>query len=115
VALALYFDHNVHGEIPIQLRRRNVTVVTAHQDGHARADDPVLLDRATALGCVLVTSDEDFLIEAARRQRAGIPFAGVIYCHQRDLAIGQRVADLEVLAAASDPEQIANQIWYLPL
>jgi hypothetical protein len=89
--------------------------MTAQEDGRSQADDATLLDRATSLGRVLVTSDEDFLIEVARRQGAGIPFAGVIYCHQRDLAIGPRVADLELLAGASDPEELANQVWFLPL
>lgn len=113
--LALYFDHNFRGRIIAQLRRRNVSVLTAEEDGRSEASDADLLDRATALGRVLVTSDEDLLLEAARRQRAGVPFAGVIYCHQRDLAIGPRVADLELLATASDPKELANRVTYLPL
>ena len=36
-----------------------------------QAADPVLLDRALALGYVVFTQDVDFLAEAARRQRAG--------------------------------------------
>ena len=63
--LALYFDHNVHGEVVGQLRRRGVSVITAKDDGRAETDDAQLLDRATALGYVLVTSDQDLLIEAA--------------------------------------------------
>jgi hypothetical protein len=41
-------------------------------------EDPRLLDRAGELGRVLFSQDEDLLIEAARRQREGIHFAGVI-------------------------------------
>jgi len=116
VALKLYFDHNCSSPITVQLARRDVSVVTAWQDGHSEAPDLDLLDRATALSSVLVTTDEDLLIEAVRRQRAGIPFAGVIYCHQRALAaVGARVAELELLAKASEPSDLVNQVRYLPL
>ena len=100
----------------VQLRQSSVEVITTDDGGTSEVDDPDLLDRATSLGRVFVTSDRHLLIEAARRQRAGIPFAGVIYCHQRDqAAIGPRIADLELLATASDPAEIANQVTYLPL
>jgi predicted nuclease of predicted toxin-antitoxin system len=49
------------------LRLREVDVLTAQEDGAATLDDPVLLDRAMALGRVVFTQDEDFLREAHRR------------------------------------------------
>ena len=62
--------------------------------------DPELLDRATALGRVLVTMDEDFLAEATRRQRVGVRFAGVIYAHQLEVTLGRFIDDLELICAA---------------
>lgn len=64
---------DVHGRRAITktLRLRDVDVLTALADGADRLPDPMLLDRATRLGRVLVTQDEDLLAEATRRQRAG--------------------------------------------
>ncbi len=77
--------------------------------------DPDLLDRATALGRALFTQDKDLLAEAARRQRSGELFAGVIYAHQHAISIGQGVNDLELIAKVYDPVDLANQVVYLPL
>ena len=79
------------------------------------ADDPVLLDRALALGHVVFTQDRDFLAEAARRQRAGETFAGVVYAEQLGVAIGRCIDDLELLAKVYDPPDIMNQVAYLPI
>lgn len=115
MALAFYFDHHFPRPVAVQLRVRGVDVLTAEEDGTARTPDPALLDRATSLGRVLVTADADLLVEAATRQRAGARFAGVVYVHQLDLAIGWCVDDLELIATASAPEELANQVVYLPL
>jgi hypothetical protein len=58
-----------------------VDVVTAYEDSAHELADPELLDRATNLGRVLFTQDDDLLAEATKRQRTGITFGGVIYTH----------------------------------
>ena len=68
MSLKLYMDHNVRQEIIHGLRRRGVDVLTAFEDGADRLPDPQLLDRATALGRVLVSRDEDLIREAIRRR-----------------------------------------------
>ena len=73
------------------------------------------MDRATELGRVLFSEDDDLLVEAARRQEQGEPFAGVIYMHQLDLTIGRCVANLELMAKAGSSEDFADRVWYLPL
>ena len=116
MAVTLYFDHNFSGPIIRQLRRRDITLVTAWEDQAAAVPDPTLLDRATALGCPLVTGDRDLLAEAARRQRTQTSFAGVIYCHERDqVFVGPRVAELELIARAGDPADFTGLVWRLPL
>ena len=67
-------------------------------DGATRLPDPELLDRATKLGRVLFSQDEDLLAAATLRQRGGRSFAGIVYAHQLDIPIVQGVADLEMLA-----------------
>ena len=97
------------------LRRRGVNVLTAQQDGMYELPDGLLLDRAAALNRLLFTQDEDFLAEANRRQTQNQYFIGVIYIHQRETRIGKCVEDLEAIAFASDLEEYANQVKYLPL
>ncbi len=108
---------DVHVPRPITrgLRQRGVDVLTAQEDGTTRWDDPDLLDRATELGRALFSQDEDLLIEAAKRQRTGIPFRGVIYGPQMALSLGQCIDDLEILAKAGTAEDFANRVQYLPL
>jgi hypothetical protein len=78
-------------------------------------DEQVGLDRVMMLRRVIFTQDEDFLIEARRRQETGEPFAGVVYAHQLNVTIGQCVADLELIAKIYEPEDMANRVEYLPL
>jgi hypothetical protein len=89
--------------------------LTAQEDNCRNTSDAVLLDRATELGRVMFSQDEDLLIEAQRRQTEGLPFAGVIYVHQMRVTIGHCVRDLELIAQAADPEDLANRVEYLPL
>ena len=90
-------------------------MLTAQEDGTARWEDADLLDRAAELGQVLFSQDEDLLAEAAKRQRTGIPFHGVIYAPQLGLALGLCIEDLEILAKAGIPSDFANRVQYLPL
>jgi predicted nuclease of predicted toxin-antitoxin system len=115
VSIKLYMDVHVRQAITMGLRLRGVDVLTAQEDGARRLSDPLLLDRATALGRVLFSQDEDLLVEAAQRQQQGMSFAGVIYAHQLKVTIGQCVRDLELVAHAGVPEDFANRVQYLPL
>lgn len=115
MSVPFYMDHHVPRQISAGLRARDVDVLTAAEDSATTLPDPTLLDRATALGRVLFTRDDDLLAEAKRRQGQGISFAGVIYCHQRRLPIGPCIRDLEIIAKASDPADLADRVTYLPL
>lgn len=115
MSLALYMDHHVPRVITQGLRARGVDVLTAYEDGADRAPDSDLLDRAGQLGRVLFTQDYDFLTEAARHQQAGEIFIGLIYAHQAHVNIGACVRDLEMIAKTCDPEDMLNQVEYLPL
>ena len=108
---------DVHTPLAISegLRQRGVDVLRAQEDGTERLEDPPLLDRATALGRVLSTQDEDFLGEAARRQRAAEDFAGIIYAHQMRVTLGQCVHDLELMTKVYEPADMANRVEHLPL
>jgi hypothetical protein len=113
--LALYMDQHVPRAITTGLRLRGVDVMTAFEDGAGDIADPELLDRASALGRVLFSQDDDLLAEAAHRQTAGIPFSGVIYAHQLRASIGACIRDLEIIAVAAEPEEVQQQVLFLPL
>jgi hypothetical protein len=115
LSVKLYMDHHVSAAITEALRVRGIDVVTAEAEGTRRLADPDLLDRATEQNRVLFSQDEDLLTEAARRQQAGIPFAGLFYAHQQRATIGQCVRDLEFFCLAGEPEDFADRVHYLPL
>jgi hypothetical protein len=92
-----------------QLRRRGVDVLTAMEDGCAELVDDELLERARTLCRVIFTQDIRFKALAEDRQRRGIPFAGVLFGHQLQGTIGQFVANLELIATASDPAEMGAQ------
>lgn len=113
--LGLYLDENVHGAIRDGLRARGVDVITAREDGREATPDPEVLDRATELGRVLFSEDRDLLIEATRRQRAGVPFGGVVFARQRRVSVGVCIDDLELIAVAGEPEEFRDRVQFLPL
>ncbi len=115
MALKLYMNQHVPRPVTVGLRLRDVDVVTAFEDNASQMDDPELLDRANEIGRVLFTQDDDLLAEAAKRQRQGVQFYGVIYAHQLRVPVGICVHDLEIIAKASEPEDLINQVLFLPI
>jgi len=67
MSVRLYMDVHVRRTVTAGLRLRGVDVMTAQEDGAGELLDPELLDRATELGRVLFTQDDDLLREAKRR------------------------------------------------
>lgn len=115
MSLAFYMDHHVPRSITTGLRARGVDVLTAYEDGAHEMEDEELLDRAAELERVLFTRDDDFLVEAAKRQELGIPFYGVIYAHQLRVPIGRCIENLEIIAGVGEPSDLLNSVRYLPL
>ena len=115
MSVALYMDVHVPRAITRALRVKGVDVLTAQEDGTAKLDDNLLLDRAGALERGLFSRDEDFFAEADGRQRRGEPFPGVIYGHQLRVGIGQCIADLELIAKACEFAELSGRVWHLPL
>ena len=113
MSLGLYMD--VHVPLPITrgLRRRGVDVLTAQEDATTRFTDAELLRRARERGRLLFSQDEDLIVQAVKCQRAGEPFATVVFARQLDLSIGHCITDLETLAKAALPEDTSGQIIFL--
>ncbi|MBI3245011.1 MAG: DUF5615 family PIN-like protein [Deltaproteobacteria bacterium] len=114
MSIAFYMDQQVPRAITVGLQLRAVAVLTAYEDGTSALEDARLLDRAGELERVLFTRDDDLLAEATKRQRAGIPFCGIVYAHQLRVSIGRCVEDLELIAKAGEPIDLMNQVIFLP-
>jgi hypothetical protein len=106
-------DVHVPAAVTRGLLLRGVDVLTAQLDNTTQLKDPDLLDRATELGRVLFSQDDDLLAEAAMRQRSGKHFAGVIYAHQLGVTIGRAIEQLEILSKAGTTADFANRVEYL--
>jgi hypothetical protein len=115
MATGIYMDVHIPKSITNGLRLRGKKVLTAQEDGSALLPDPALLDRASQLGLLLFTCDDDFLAEAQGRQRSGETFAGVICAHQMGVSIGEYVPSLQTICAECTYEELESTVTYLPL
>ena len=113
--LAFYMDEHVPKPITLALRIRSVDVLTAQGDNRGATDDSVLLDRAIELGRVMFSFDADMLRHTTARQQRGDSFAGLVFAHPTRISVGECIRDIEIIAKTGDPEDLANQILYLPL
>ncbi len=108
-------DVHVPAAIADGLRLRGIDVITCQTDGRIRATDEELLARATGLGRVFFTQDDDLLGIAARWTAGGRDFTGVIYCHQLAAGIGKIVSDLELIAKVMSEQELNKRVVFLPL
>lgn len=115
MSLRLFMDEHVKSAVTDGLRQRGYDVLTAQEDHSDGLSDSDQLDRATFLGRVFVSQDEDLLAEGSRRQLAGTDFAGIIYGHQLDLTIGPMISELETVAYCLEESEIRGQIYHIPL
>ncbi|MDQ5825249.1 MAG: DUF5615 family PIN-like protein [Chloroflexota bacterium] len=113
--VTLYMDVHIPRTVSNRLRRDGVDILTAQEDGTTTISDASLLDRATALGRVLVTFDSDLLAEAHRRQQESLTFEGIIYVNVNRTSIGEIISDLELLALSSEEDHLLGRVEYLPL
>jgi hypothetical protein len=97
------------------LRRRGIDVLTSQLDGTTQATDEAILTRATELGRLLLSQDEDFLRIAAQKQSRSESFSGIIFAPQIGISIGLLVEEVELLACCATLEELANEVTHLPL
>jgi hypothetical protein len=112
MSLRLYMDEHVPSAVTAELRKRGIDVVTAQQDGYSERMDDEVLDRATSLGRVVFTQDEDYLAIANRWQRSLKAFVGIVYGHQLDLTIGATIEALELICQAMSTNEIQNRVIF---
>jgi len=114
IPLAVSMDVHVPAGVSEGLRRKRIDVRTAQEDSAGQISDEELLTRATAIGRVLFTQDSDFLEIAARWQRQGITFDGVLFAPQ-GTPMGRMIEDAELCLAGMTVDEFQNRLIHLPL
>jgi hypothetical protein len=115
--LRLLIDEDVHGDIVAGLRRRNPTLdlVRVQDVGLGSTPDAIILQWAAQQGRVVVSVDKKTLaVEAWDRVANGLPMPGVAIL-RIILTIGQAINELELIAIAGNPDDLRDQVLYLPL
>jgi hypothetical protein len=115
--LRLLTDEGVHGDIVAGLRRRQPTLdlVRVQEVGQRHTPDPAILEWAAQQGRVVVSVDKKTLAAAAwDRVARGLPMPGVAILRIL-LTIGQAINELEFIALAGNPEDLRDQVIYLPM
>lgn len=112
--IGFYMDVHIPKAVTVGLRLRGVDVLTAQEDGATIFSDKKLLDRATELGRMLYSQDDDLLAEAHSRLNRNENFAGVVYSHQLSSPFGKCIEDLEIIAKTCEENDTLNQIEFIP-
>ena len=95
------------------IRRREIGFVTARDEGMLGASDEQQLERAIALGCVLVSGDRDMLRLAHARIASGAPFPGLVFI-KPGAGVGEVVRAIVEIAEILAPEDMVNRIEWIP-
>lgn len=115
--LPVLTDENFDARILHGLRRRLTTLdaVRVQDVGLLGAEDPPILGWAAEEGRVLLTHDEATMPRYAY-ERVGRhePLPGVVVVPD-ELTVGRALEDLVLLVELSGPEDLADQVMYLPL
>jgi Domain of unknown function (DUF5615) len=104
-----YLDENMQVVIAEQLQMRGIEVVTVRDLGALGDDDLNHLQRATAMGYVLCTYDDDYLRLAAK----GIEHAGIVHGHPNKHSIGDWVKGLDFIHSMLTTEDMINRVEYI--
>ena len=107
--ISLYLDEHLSPAIAKQLRRRGISVYTLQELDLLGDTDINHLARATEMGCVLCTCDEDYLALAAQ----GISHAGIVFGNQFKHGVGEWVKGLVLICAVYSADDMLNHVEYL--
>lgn len=99
----------------LQRKVASVDVVRVQDVGLRTLDDPAILQWAADQGPALITHDIATLPDHARERVAtGLTMPGM-FVVPSSMAIGEAIDELALIADASEPDEWANRVVYLPL
>jgi hypothetical protein len=108
-AIRLYFDENVQIAVAEQMNARGIDSVTVRDLNLLGDEDIHHLERATGMGRVLCTYDQDFL----RLHAEGMPHAGIVFGFNDHTTYDDWIRGLELLCGVLTAEEMHSQIEYL--
>ena len=100
-----YLDENLSPEIGNRLQAEGIDIIR----GALGADDPEHLQRASGMGRIVCTEDDDFLALAASVNEHG----GIIKGEQEKHSIGDWVRYLRLVHAACTAEELRNTVSFV--
>jgi hypothetical protein len=115
--IRLAADENFNNDILRGLRRVNpdINVVRVQDTEVYEADDPTILEWAAREGYILLTHDINTMTKYAyERIEAGLPMPGLLVVAGLP-SFGQIIDELILIEGASESEEWANRVTYLPL
>jgi len=107
--IRFHFDEHVSPAIAAGLRRRGIDITTAAEARLLGAEDTAHMAFALSQDRVIVTHDDDFLTHHA----AGVPHAGIAYCHQEKYRLGELFRVLLLLHGGSSEEELRGRVEFL--
>jgi len=107
--IRFHLDEHSPKAVAEGLRRRGIDTTMAAEVGLSGATDEQHLTWAATQVRVVFTQDDDFL----RLHAAGVPHAGIAYCHQQSRSIGDIIRGLTLIWEICDPDDLKNKVEYL--
>lgn len=107
--IRFHLDEHIPASIAAGLRRRGIDVTTCSEAGLIAAEDSSQLSFAAAAGRVLVSHDTDFL----RLHAEGVVHAGIAYCQQGALPIGELLRSLILIHDLLSADEMAGKVEFL--
>jgi hypothetical protein len=109
-------DADFNHKIVVGLRRREpaVDIINAHEGGVVGVPDPEVLTMAAESGRILVSHDRKTMPSYFTRFRKTRSSPGIIIVSQ-NLDIGAAIEDLLLIWTATDAEEWAERIGFVPI
>jgi hypothetical protein len=114
--LRLVTDEDVHDDIIRGLRRREpiLDIVRAIDVGLDHTPDPMILAWAATEGRILITGDLNTMVGFAwARVQSAQPMPGVLALLE-NIAVGRVIDDILLVALCYAPEEIQDQVLFIP-
>jgi predicted nuclease of predicted toxin-antitoxin system len=102
-------DEHISSHLAAGLRRRKIDATTSTEVNLNGASDAAHLSFALSTGRVILTQDDDFL----RLHAQGSPHAGILYCRQHTLTLGELLRRVISVHDLLSPEEMAGRIEFL--
>jgi predicted nuclease of predicted toxin-antitoxin system len=109
VVIRFHLDEHISTQIATGLRRRNIDVTTTVEAGLTGSTDVEQLEFASSSGRVMVTQDNDFL----RLHAQGAGHAGIAYCQQQSLSVGEMLRRVILVYDLLSAEEITGKVEFL--